>query len=391
MNLLDLLVILLLLLGVIAGARAGFLGPVLGLGGAVAGFAVALILASLFRPTLVEIDQPLRGLVTLVGLGMLILGGEAAGGGLGASLSHGLHRSAAQPLDMVGGAFVGVAHVVLLVWLIGGMLAAGMAPAFGALARDSIAIRLVTDRLPPPATVAGRLLALLDTTELPQLFAGIEPPPAPPVDLSADADARALAESAVASTAQVVSTGCGAWQQVGSGFFVSATHAVTNAHVVAGSDSTTVSVAGASLPATVVLFDPQADLALLHVAGADAPALQLSAVTPARGQPGVALGYPGGGNLTVEPAAVTASYDIVGPDIYGEGRVDRSVVEMRAEIRRGNSGGPLVIAPGVVGGVVFGASRTSPDVGYAIAATEAAARIGPAIGSTAPVGTGPCG
>ena len=391
MNPLDLVVIVLLPLGVLAGARAGFLGPVLGLAGAVAGFALAVGLATVFRSTLVEVEQPMRALVTLVVLGLLVVGGEAAAGGLGATLSHGLRRSAAQPLDMVGGAFVGVAHVVLLVWLIGGMLAAGMAPAFGALARDSLAIRIVTDRLPPPATVGGRLLALLGTTDLPQLFAGLEPPPAPPVDLPADADARALAESAIASTARVVSTGCGAWQQVGSGFFVGATHAITNAHVVAGSDSTTVSVAGASLAATVVLFDPQADLALLYVPGADAPALQLSGDTPARGQPGVALGYPGGGDLTVEPAAVTASYEVVGPDIYGEGRVDRSVVEILAEIRQGNSGGPLIIAPGVVGGVVFGASQVSPDVGYAIAATQAATRVGPAIGSTTAVGTGPCG
>jgi S1-C subfamily serine protease len=71
--------------------------------------------------------------------------------------------------------------------------------------------------------------------------------------------------------------------------------------------------------------------------------------------------------------------------------VDRSVVEILAEIRQGNSGGPLVIAPGVVGGVVFGASQVSPDVGYAIAATQAATRVGPAIGSTTAVGTGPCG
>ena len=63
---------------------------------------------------------------------------------------------------------------------------------------------------------------------------------------------------------------------------------------------------------------------------------------------------------------------------------------MRSSIQRGNSGGPLIIAPGVVGGVVFGASRVTPDVGYAIGSDEAVARIGSSIGSTAPVATGAC-
>ncbi len=239
-------------------------------------------------------------------------------------------------------------------------------------------------------TVAGRLLALLDTTDLPPLFGGLEPLPAEPVELPADAEARALAESALASTAKITSSGCGAGLSVGSGFFVSPTHAVTNAHVVAGSQATTVTVGGATLDAVVVAFDDEADLALLSVAGANAPALQLAPTTPSRGTTGVALGYPGGGDLTVTAAGVTASHDIAGPNIYGDGAFSRSVVELRAEVRRGNSGGPLVIEPGLVGGVIFGASRINPDVGYAIGADEAVERLTPFVGATAAVDTGAC-
>ena len=120
------------------------------------------------------------------------------------------------------------------------------------------------------------------------------------------------------------------------------------------------------------------------------PALQLSAEVPGRGTASAVLGYPGGGELTVTAAAVTATYDITGPDIYGNGSHPHSVVELRAEIRHGNSGGPLVVRPGEVGAVVFGASRMSTDVGYAIGADEARESIGPFIGSTAPVETGAC-
>jgi S1-C subfamily serine protease len=390
MNLLDAVVLLLLLLSLVAGARAGFFGPVLGLVGAVTGFGVALLLASVLRDQLAQIEQPMRALVTILGLGAFVVGGEATGAAVGASMSMGLRRSAFRPIDAMGGALVGAAHVVLLVWLLGGMVAAGMAPSIGALAHDSVAVRIATERLPPPMTVAGRLLALLDTTELPPLFGGLEPLPAEPVELPADAEARALAESALGSTARISATGCGAGLSVGSGFFVSPTHAVTNAHVVAGSDAATVTVGGATLDAVVVVFDDEADLALLNVPGASAPALQLAQASPARGTTAVALGFPGGGDLTVTAAGVTASHDIAGPNIYGAGSFPRSVVELRAQVRRGNSGGPLVIGPGLVGGVIFGASRVSPDVGYAIGADEAVERLLPFLGATAPVDTGSC-
>jgi S1-C subfamily serine protease len=389
-NTLDVLILVLAALGLVAGARAGFFGPVLGLVGAVIGFGVALLLASVMREPLNEVEQPMRGLVTLLGLGALILAGEALGAGIGAQMSHGLRRSPLRSFDALGGAIVGVAHVILLVWVFGGMLAAGMAPGLAASARESVAIQAVGDRLPPPLSVAGGLLALLDTTDLPPLFGGFEPIPAEPVDLPADAEARALAESALAATARVASTGCGPGTSVGSGFFVSPSHAVTNAHVVAGSSGTTVTVGGDLYQAVVVAYDASADLALLHVPSASAPALTLATSIPARGTTGVALGYPGGGALTVTAAAVTAAHDVSGPDIYGAGSHDRSVVELRAEIRRGNSGGPLVIEPGMVGGVIFGGSRLSAEVGYAIGADEAAERLSPYIGATAAVDTGAC-
>ena len=390
MNLVDAAVVALLAFGILAGIRAGFLGPVLGLIGAAAAFGLALLLATVFRDQLANVEQPLRAVATFLALGTFVLVGEAAGSALGAILSRGIRGAGLRPLDAFGGAVVGAAHVILLVWLVGGMFAAGLAPGIGAAARDSTTMRIVGDWLPPPTVVVGRLLALLDATDLPPLFAGLEPEPAPPVDLPPDPQARALADSALSSTALIATTGCGAGVAVGSGFFVSQTDVVTNAHVVAGGTHTTVTVSGAVYVATVIAFDPNSDLALLHVPGGRAPALRLSGVAPQRGTTGVILGFPGGGDMTMTAAAVTAAYEIGGPSIYGEGITERSVVELRTQIKPGNSGGPLVVAPGTVGGVVFGGSRVSPDVGYAIGADQALASIGPFIGSTAAVGTGAC-
>lgn len=391
MNLFDGFVVLLLVIGVVAGARSGFLGPVLGLVGAVIGFLLALLAASVLRDVLETIQQPARAIVTIAGLGAFVLMGEAIGTAIGATISRGLHGSPFRSVDALGGAVVGVGHVVFLVWIVGGLLAMGVAPAFSAVARDSVAVQVVTDRLPAPMTVAGRLLVLLDTTELPPLLGGLEPIPGAPVELPDDATQRALAQSAVDSTALVTSGGCGFGLSVGSAFFIAPTYAVTNAHVVAGSTSTTVAIGGNSHEAVVVDFEPDADLALLHVPGASAPPLTLATAAPARGTTGVALGYPGGGDLTVTAAGVTNAAEIPGPNIYGEQVAEpRSVVELQAAIRRGNSGGPLVVAERTVGAVIFGASRVNPDVGYAIGVDEVSARLSPSIGATGAADTGAC-
>jgi S1-C subfamily serine protease len=390
MNLVDLLVILLLAVAIVAGARAGFLGPVLGLLGAAGGFALALWLAGILREPLTGIEQPTRALVTLLGMAVLVLLGETLGAAAGARLSLGLRGSPLRAFDAAGGAIVGAAHVVLLVWLLAGMIGMGLGPSIAAEARESVAVRIIGERLPPPTSVAGRLLALLDTTDLPPLFGGLEPTPAEPVDGPSDAEAQALAASATASTAKIIAAGCGPGLAVGSGFFVSATDAITNAHVVAGSSSTTVTLGGSTFDAVVTVFDAAADLALLHVPGARAPALSLATAVPGRGSTAVAIGFPGGGPLTVTPAGVTAAHEVLGPNIYGEGAAARSVVELSASVRQGNSGGPLVVEPGIVGGVIFGASRLDPDVGYAIGADEATRRIGPFIGATAAADTGAC-
>ena len=76
-----------------------------------------------------------------------------------------------------------------------------------------------------------------------------------------------------------------------------------------------------------------------------------------------ALGYPGGGALTVMPAAVSGRYQAIGFDIYDEGRVRREILELRAAIERGDSGGPLILENGTVGGVIFAESRTNETSG----------------------------
>ncbi len=109
-----------------------------------------------------------------------------------------------------------------------------------------------------------------------------------------------------------------------------------------------------------------------------------------RGAKGAVLGYPGGGSLTGRRAAVRQKLDALGKDIYGRRAVEREVYELQAVVRPGNSGGPFVMLDGTVAGVVFAASTTEGNVGYAITATQAMPRIREGIARNAAVDTGPC-
>ncbi len=99
---------------------------------------------------------------------------------------------------------------------------------------------------------------------------------------------------------------------------------------------------------------------------------------------------PAAGPLADVPAAVTATYQAQGRDIYADKLVTRQIIELQAAIQQGDSGGPLVLKDGTVGGVVFAQAQTDPNVGYALSPVEVAARIQPGLGLKAPVDTGPC-
>jgi S1-C subfamily serine protease len=59
-----------------------------------------------------------------------------------------------------------------------------------------------------------------------------------------------------------------------------------------------------------------------------------------------------------------------GPDIYEAQTVTRDVYSVRAEVRSGNSGGPLVDPTGKVMGVVFGAAVDDPETGFVLTAQQ---------------------
>lgn len=389
MNLLDLLAILLLVVAVVLGVRSGALPQLIGLFGA----AVAALAGLAILPAVTPILDTVPAFVRAVGVLSVLLGliglGEALGSALGRKASRALGTGLLGTFDRVGGAFVGVAQAVLILWLAGGVIASGPFENVAQLAQQSVALRLVDRFLPPPTEIVLELGQILDDTGLPNVFIGLEPLPAPEIALPSDAITRQIAARAAPSVLRVVADGCDQ-RSLGSSFLIAARYLVTNAHVVVGAKSVIVQTSSKSFEATVVLLDQELDVAVLYADGIRTPPLAFATRDPERGAVGAGIGYPGGGNETVEPATVSAAYNAQGLDISGKARVTRKIVELRSKVRPGDSGGPLVLQDGTVGGVIFAESKVDPTVGYALSPVEVWQRVAPAIGRTSAVAPGSC-
>jgi S1-C subfamily serine protease len=388
-NLLDLLALLGLTAAIIAGIRTGALPQVFGIAGAVAGVLVILSLA----PWLLDVTHGLepvpRALAVLAAVLGSVLLFEAVGSTLGRSLAGGLQHGMLSGADRVVGGFMGAAQAILIIWLAGGLLAAGPFPSLARTANQSVVVRSVDEFLPPPTVVVGEIAGALDASGLPDVFVGLDPVPLPAVATPSTREARQIADAALASTARIVTRAC-TEQVTGTGILLAPDYMVTNAHVIAGASSIRVALGDRLVDGIPVLFDARLDVALLHTPGLGGPGVHLATRVPDRGMTGAALGFTGGGPLVVLPAGVAGSYQATGRDIYGMDQVTREILELRAPIDPGDSGGPLVLADGTVGGMVFAESRSDPNVGYALSPVSVGERVQPAIGRTAPVSVGPC-
>src|SRR3954453_12508609 len=144
------------------------------------------------------------------------------------------------------------------------------------------------------------LRGYLDQSGFPPVFGdlpatSIVPVDAPPKDLPVPVRRRVAA--ARDSIVKVYSRApdCGRGIE-GSGFVYAPHRVLTNAHVVAGARQVTVEVAPSeTVPATVVLYDPGRDVAVLDVPDLSVPALKLSTSDAKTGDPALVLGYPENG------------------------------------------------------------------------------------------------
>ena len=209
--------------------------------------------------------------------------------------------------------------------------------------------------------------------------------PLPGVQVAGEPAVRGTAGSVV----RVVGEACG-YQVTGSGWVASPHRIVTNAHVVAGESQTSVQIRGVgrAIPARVIWFDADNDIAILDAPGVEASPLPIRSSVPAADRSAAMLGFPENGPFTIRSARIGLTRDVRTTDITDTRRVVRSVTAFRGVVRHGNSGGPLLNSSGEVVGTVFAAAVDDVEGGYAIPTSVVLDAISRE--TTVSVSTGPC-
>jgi S1-C subfamily serine protease len=389
-NLVDLLAIGLIAMAVIFGWRSGFVIQAFALGGFLIGLGAVVVLAPHLATLVEDSDVYVRLFVVLGAVAGLVLVGQWLGGSLGTAIRRRMGRGVLSGVDQGAGALFGFARGIFTVWLLAGLLGLFPVPSLAAEARQSTIVRAIETRFPSPVVLAAELGRIIQAAGLPDVFVGVPPPITIPQGGPSEAEAEEIAAAARLSTVRVEAAACGRLL-TGSGFAIVADQVVTNAHVVAGAERVWISFDGSldRLNTEVVHFDGDLDVALLDVPGLDLAPLRLAGDVPDPGTSAAALGFTGGGRQRLIPAIVTRTLDALGRDIYGNTTVSRDVIELRADVAPGDSGGPVIV-DGRVGGVTFSESRLNSSIGYALSPVAVADSIDAAIGSGEPVATGPC-
>jgi S1-C subfamily serine protease len=387
MNVVDVFILLAVACAAAYGVAQGAVVQVLSFGGFWIGLAIGASVAP--HLTVLVTSGFGKALTTL----MALLVFPALLGGLGQQLGLRILRVVRQarlgPADAALGAVIASLATLAIVWLFSLVYSSGPSPQISTAIHDSVIARGLVDNLPAAPEVFSRIRQLVRNSHLPQVFAELEPAAPEPVALPSDPLVRAAVTSAGASTVKIVGVGCDQVRS-GSGWVAAPGLVVTNAHVVAGIDDPSVEDSDGRHGTTTVLFDPDLDLAILRTSGLAGKPLPVLRNDAPRGEQGAILGYPQGGPLRAEPAAVLRRVNAVGRDIYGERLTSRAVYQIQASVKPGNSGGPFVLPGGEVIGVVFSTSTTEPNVGYALTSDDVAHDIDMAQGRRSAVSTGRC-
>ncbi len=358
---------------------------------------MGLLLGAYLGPRLVREYTDRAGveaaLLSLVVVFITLSIGQIIGYVIGARFGALAKRAQLGKVDAGLGAVIGAIAAFVAYWLVGSVLVLGPSRAVANELSNSAVLRIANNVSRPP-DLLRYLQQYLDTSGFPQVFVGIPPGSGEPVKLPSSKSANKAARAADDATVRVVVPACGG-TQLGSGWVAAEDTVVTNAHVVAGGDRVTIEyqeTIDAGVTGTVVLFDDHLDLAVIKVAELPTKPLPLRTEQLERGAPGATLGYPGAreGRLVAKPAAVQNVFQARGRDIYGRDEVQREVYELRAPVRQGDSGGPFVTPAGDVAGVVFAASTTDGDTGYALTGEEVEDEVREGARRTQAVGTGNC-
>lgn len=374
------------------GYRQGFVVGALSFFGFFGGALVGLQLAPLVVQYLEsDLTRVIISLAAVFGLALL---GQTAAAWAGTRLRHAINTQKGRRLDDIGGIGVSVLALLLVSWMVAGPLGSSSLPALSGSVRNSVILGAVDKAMPDGARVLyNSLRDTIANGDFPDVFGDFTPTlprevDAPDPTLEKSAAVRAARSSVVKITG--VRPGCGKAIE-GSGFVFAPHYVMTNAHVVAGTrGALNVEVGRERRYGQVVLYDPSKDLAVVYVRDLNAPPMTWAEAKAETNDDAIVVGYPLDGPFTAVSARVRDVKRVSGRDIYGRGTVVREVYTIRAVVRSGNSGGPLLDPDGHLLGVIFAAALDDDETGFALTQTEARPIADAGEGRTAAVPTGAC-
>lgn len=387
----DGLIVVAVFLAAWSGWRQGALSATLSFVGVVSGVVLGMAVAPMIMRTT---DQVALRFLLAIGILVLFVGiGQLIGSSIGLKLRDRMRRRSSQRADSAVGAVFQAVAALLVIWLVSIPVSAGLTNSVGQGLRNSQILGEVYKVAPAPLTnLPSGLAGMLNDSGLPliapwQAEGGDVQVDAPDVAVSDQDMVKRVRPSVVhvLGDAEVCSR-----RLMGSGFVVDDGYVVTNAHVVAGTNTVNLDTVLGIKESTVVYYNPEVDIAVLHTDGLNLPALPWASQPAGTSDDGIVMGFPLSGPFDASPVRVRDRITIAGPDIYSQGRVEREAYTVRGTILQGNSGGPMLNSNGEVLGVVFGASVDDAETGYALTAEEVRSHIGDVASLSQATETGKC-
>ena len=370
MNLLDWLLVVLVLAYALSGYWQGFV---------TGAFATAgLLLGGLFGVWIAPValgDANPSLLVSLGALFIVILAaslGQALLQFTGAKIRDKITWQPARALDAVGGALLSAVAVLLVAWALGVAIAGARAQRRHPDGAQSAVLARVDETLPERQRRARRVQQRGRHQLLPPLPRAVR--------ARADRRSRPRPEAAAhrprrrgtprPSVLKIRGTNeCGSGVE-GTGFVYGDDRVMTNAHVVAGvDDPEVISTTARSRPRSSTTTPTSTSRCWPPTTSA-CPSLPFNrrpAGRGRRGDPGIPPGRPLRRAARPDPRP---SSGCVPRHLRRGAPFIREVFSLRGLVRPGNSGGPIVSSAGDVVGVVFAASVTDRDTGYALTADQ---------------------
>ncbi len=389
MNVLDWLLVVLVAAYALSGYWQGFITGAFAtvglLSGGLGGIMLAPVVLKSFEPSLAVSLGALFIVILCASLGQALL--QYAG----SRVRERITWQPARALDAVGGALLSALAVLLVAWALGVAVSGTRIGGVTSVVRSSVVLAKVNGALPSSAPNALQAFNnVVGTGFFPRYLEPFAPERivevAPgPQDLPGTKAVKSTRTSVVKIRG---ANSCGRGVE-GTGFVYADGRVMTNAHVVAGVKDPEVSIGGGTELARVVVYNPELDVAILSLDTQSAKPLAFDTTVGAE-DPVAIIGYPQDGPFDIQTGRVRAMQNLRSPDIYGNGTVVREVYSLRGLVRPGNSGGPIVTPAGKVAGVVFAASVTDPQTGYALTAHQVQATATAGTRANAEVGTGDC-